>query len=104
MYIVMQLLITVAEQGNAFTGAKVEEMQEMLQPTGSDVNTFDNLPIVGGITKAWDYFKRFIEIVFLWSPTMWSGNWVWFWWVFCFPIACGMIASVVSMIRGVSSG
>ena len=107
IYMVMQLFISVAEEGNSVDATKIEQVQGLLQPAGTDVSALENIPLLGGayslITNVWDYCKGVIEIIFLWSPSLWSGNWYWFWLLFCLPVAVGMVASLVFILRGVPS-
>ncbi len=50
------------------------------------------------------YLSLIIQVLFLWCPTVFSGYMIWFWWFICFPVDCGMIFSIVTIIRGGHSG
>lgn len=44
------------------------------------------------------------NMAMLYSPVIFHGNYIWFWWIFCFPIAGAFwVAVFLSLIRGVSS-
>lgn len=110
LYIGCLLCGTIAEKSNQMTSARVAELQGLMQPTGTDQSALNSDSggsfITAGaslITNVWSYLKTFIQITFLWFPSLWSGSWLWFY--FCFPLelAIGMIISVVVMLRGVHS-
>ena len=55
------------------------------------------------ITNVAAYLQVLIGILGLWAPTVFSGYLIWFWWFVCFPVDCGLIASIVFIVRGVHS-
>lgn len=48
-----------------------------------------------------NFFKSLVQIVFLWSPTVFAGNFIWFWEYICLPIAISFIVVIATVIRGV---
>lgn len=56
------------------------------------------------VTHVAAYLKVILQIFYLWCPTVFSDpNMLWFWWCICFPVDCGMVASIVFIVRGVHS-
>ncbi len=53
------------------------------------------------ITNIGNYCVAFLGALFLWSPTIWSGYFVWIWFLVCLPISIGMVFSVITILRGV---
>jgi hypothetical protein len=54
--------------------------------------------IMNGIAT---FFVSFVQIIFLWSPTVFAGNWIWFWEFICLPIAISFIVVIATILRGV---
>lgn len=50
-----------------------------------------------------NYFLAFIQLVTLYQPTVFSGNYIYMWYMICLPIDIGMIFGVVTILRGVHS-
>jgi hypothetical protein len=48
-------------------------------------------------------FMSFISIIALYYPAIFTGTFIWFWWVVCLPIAVSFIISIITIIRGVHS-
>lgn len=46
-------------------------------------------------------FVSFLEIILMYYPALFPGNYVWIWWCILLPIDVGMVMSVIAMIRGV---
>ena len=45
------------------------------------------------------------KMSFLYAPALFSGNYIWFWYLFCLPIALAFWTSaVLALVRGVGSG
>lgn len=47
------------------------------------------------------FFVSFISVIFLWSPTVFAGNWIWFWQFICLPISISFIVVIATILRGV---
>lgn len=98
IYMAILLATTIANQANQFTTETVTALTAMAQPTGSEMAT--NTSNISMISKVWSYVVVFFQAFFLWSPTLWSGSWIWFYYFFCLPITLSMVYGVVSMLRG----
>lgn len=49
--------------------------------------------------------KAIGQMAFLYAPAIFTGNYLWFWFIFCFPIAITFWLSFgLALFRGVSSG
>ena len=59
--------------------------------------------LISLITYVGQYIVTFISMIFLWFPSIWTGNWIWFYWFFCVPVTIGFIVSIVFVLRGVGS-
>jgi hypothetical protein len=89
----------VAEYANLLNTQTVANLQALAQPHGSNWL----LQAVAQITEVWTYIKIFIQMVFLWNGTLWSGSWLWFYYFVCIPICIGVVMSIVFILRGVHS-
>jgi hypothetical protein len=83
-------------------------LQRLMQPTGTDVTVISSLPVIGGaaslISYVWNFFKIFIQMIFLYFPSIWNGQWIWVWYFLCVPVTVGFVASIVIILRGVHNG
>jgi hypothetical protein len=43
------------------------------------------------------------QMAMLYFPALYQGNYVWFWWIFCFPIALSFWVVMFTIFRGVGS-
>lgn len=55
------------------------------------------------LTDIVGYAKALVSAILLWSPTVFTGYLLWFYWFICFPVACAMIFTIISVIRGIGS-
>ena len=96
----LELMVT---EGTVFTNAITRNMSTLYQP---EIASQSNVITQGVaiVTHIGDYLQAFLEIMFLWSPSVFSGYMIWIYWFICFPVVCAMMYGVVSLIRGVSSG
>ena len=97
VYIAIQYFSSVAEYANNVNGTVAAQIQTLQTPTGT--NFFSAL--ASGIKFVWDYLTVVIKWIFLWNPTLWSGNWLWFYYFVCMPICISLIISIVFILRGV---
>jgi hypothetical protein len=108
IYIAILFCTTVANQSSQFTTTEMARIQSMMQPTGTDITSFGTTSTIGAgysmITNVWSYIVVFAETIFLWSPTLWSGNWYWFYLFVCVPLCIAMTIGIVQTLRGVNSG
>jgi hypothetical protein len=98
-YIAIYYFAGVAEYANLMNAQTVANLQALGQPHGSNWL----LQAVAQITEVWTYIKIFIQMVFLWNGTLWSGSWLWFYYAVCLPICIGVVMSIVFILRGVHS-
>lgn len=105
-YIALLLLTSVVNQASQFTVTEVARLQGFMQPTGTDVaSSSTSIPAaLNMITNVWTYIVVYIEMIFLWSPTLWSGTWIWMYYFICLPVCIGNIISIVYIMRGVANG
>jgi hypothetical protein len=102
IWLILFVLCMIVEDTTAMGSSDMSMLQSLVQPKGTD---FSN--IVSGaislVTDVWQYFTLLIQLIFLWFPSMWDGVYIWFWLFICLPIGIGMVASIVTVIRGSSS-
>ena len=55
------------------------------------------------MTAIGSFFVSLVQIIFLWSPTVFAGSWIWVWEYICLPIAISFIVVIATVIRGVHS-
>lgn len=96
-YIGILYFTGIMELSNLLSTAEAARLQALGQPTGTDFN------LVSFIIQVWAYMKPFIQAIFLYNPTIWSGYWIWFYYIVCIPIMVGLVFSIVSIMRGVGS-
>lgn len=99
VYIAIFYFAGVAEYANQMNAATVAHIQSLGQPEGTNWV----LQGVSQINKVWDYMMVFIQMVFLWNGTLWTGVWLYFYFVVCLPICIGVVMSIVFILRGVHS-
>lgn len=108
IYLAILLATTITNQANQFTTSTVADLQAMAQPSGTDLTSLGSGLSAGGdfslVTNVWSYIKTFIQAAFLWSPSLWTGTWYWFYWFFCFPLCVSMVITIIFVLRGVRSG
>ncbi len=56
--------------------------------------------VIAGVAA---YLRLILQMLALWSPTIFVGDYLWFYWFICFPVAAGMVVSIVFIVRGVHS-
>jgi hypothetical protein len=107
LWFALMLIASVVEATNKVTTTEITQVQNLMQPTGTDVTVLNSLPVIGGfaslITNVWSYLIGFLQMVFFWSPTLWTGNWLWIYLIFVMGIGVGIVMSVVFILRGVHS-
>ena len=102
-YLLILGLEMMVTDGTLFSNAVTRNAGTLMQP---EIAASGNI-----VTQAWavlsnvgEYLKAVVEILFLWSPSVFAGYMIWVYWFICFPISCAMVYGVVSLIRGVGSG
>jgi hypothetical protein len=99
LYIGLLYLSLIAEQNASVNSSSMNLFNQLLTPTGTD---FSN-PLAATVslaTDVWQYFKLVFQIVFLWFPDLWVGNWIWFYLFVCFPITVMMAVTFITILRG----
>jgi hypothetical protein len=100
MWITITYFASVVEQVNLLSVSALGNAQTLIQPTGTDFG----LGLTSLITNVWTYMKVFISFIFLWYPSIWTGNWVWVYYFVFLDIAVAIVFSLVTILRGVHSG
>jgi hypothetical protein len=97
-YIAIFYFAGIMEQTNLITSTSTGQvnLQAMGQPTGTNFG----VGLTSQIVLVWNYMVNLIYMVFLWNPTVWSGNWIWFYYIVCLPICIGVVFSIVTIMRG----
>ena len=100
-YMGLLYLSLVAEQGASINSSTMNVFNNLMTPTGTD---FSNpvAAVTSLITDVWQYFLIVFQIVFLWFPDLWTGNWIWFYFFVCFPVVAMMALTFVTVLRGSS--
>lgn len=49
------------------------------------------------------FLVSFVEAIFLWSPTVFAGHWIWAWEFICLPISISFVIVILTIVRGVHS-
>jgi hypothetical protein len=99
LYIGLLFLSLIAEHSLSFGVTQMNIFDELIKPPITD---FSN-PVQAVTSFATDvghYAKLIIQVIFLWFPDLWVGNWIWFYYVVCFPITAGMVFGIIQMLRG----
>lgn len=109
LYITLYILSSIAAQSNMVTATQISAIQGFMQPVGTDMSSASTSTTGISaafvlITNVWSYLRPIIEAIFLWNASLWTGNWIWFYYCVCMPISVGMIVSIVFVLRGVANG
>lgn len=102
-YLLILGLEVMVTEGSLFSNAVTSNASTLLQPeiTSQSNVIAQGLAILSNIGE---YIQAAVEVVFLWSPSVFTGYMLWVYWFICFPTACAAIYGFVSLIRGVSTG
>lgn len=103
IYLIIMAAELMATNGTAFSASTSENLTTLMSPTmanySSSTSAFASI-----VTNVGTYVMTFLQAMFLWSPTIFSGYWIWFWLFICLPVSIGMVLSVVQILRGVRAG
>lgn len=97
----LELMIT---EGTLFSNAVTRNVGTLYQP---ELAAQSNIVTQGIaiLSQIGEYIVAVLEVLFLWSPSVFSGYMIWVYWFVCFPVACAMFFGIIlSSIRGVGSG
>ncbi len=102
--VAMWLIIMACEMvvvGNS-TPAGTSEISVIASPPITNLADFVSTAITMA-TNIGIFFFNLLSMFLLWSPSVFTGNWVWAWWFVCVPIDAGMVFGIVTVLRGVHS-
>lgn len=89
--------------GSAFSSTGQSNLEAMMSPTLTNQSG-----VVAAVwstaTQVASYFITFIQAIFLWSPSIFTGYLVWLWVYICLPTTITMIIGIIIVLRGGSSG
>ncbi len=103
MWIVIMGLEMMATGGTFFSTSSHTSLETLAGPILTNLSS-STPAIVSIVTNVGNIFITIIEVAFLYSPTIWTGYWLWVWMVCCLPVGIGMVYGAVSLARGVSTG
>lgn len=90
----------VATGGTAFSASVSSNMTALAHPNMANYsNVFSNTASI--IYQVGTYLTLFLGAIFLWSPTLFAGSWIWFWVFICFPISVSFVIVIITILRGV---
>ncbi len=91
----------MATSGTAFTN--ISALHALISP--AFVNAAGSISALSSaLVNVATFFVALIGVIFLWSPTVFAGNWFWFWLYVCLPISISFIVVIATILRGVHSG
>ena len=80
--------------GDAFSSIATDNASVFIRPSYS---SFDELV---SFKEAGEFLKNWGQMLMLYSPTVFDGQMIWFYWFFCFPVACAMIFTIFAIVFG----
>ena len=86
-----------------FDGATLSTLNQLIHPTfpASSIPVIG--VVVGAIAAVWGFIQALFTIILL-RFDFWNGSYMILWYIFCLPVAIGVIVSLVlSVFRGVPS-
>ena len=103
LYLLILGVEMMVTEGTAFSSAAESQIEGLLSPSMTNQSGAVT-SIISLASQAGTYFMTFVNAVFLWSPSVWTGYLVWVWFYLCVPITVTMIIGVIIVLRGSSSG
>lgn len=103
LYLIIFAVEMMVTKGTAFSSGVNGQLNSMMGISMANYSN-SNTAFVSLIINAGTYIMTFINVVFLWSPTVFAGYGIWFWQFICLPVSIGTVISMVQVIRGVRSG
>ncbi len=100
MYILILSVELVVTGGTAFGTTAQGNLNGLTSNTMTNYSSGTSA-FTAIFSQAGSYFMTFLNAVMLWSPTLFSGYYVYFWLFFCLPIDIGMVMSIAQVARGV---
>ena len=86
-----------------FEGSTMSTLNNLIHPSfpASSIPVIG--VVIGAITAVWNWVQSLFTVLLL-RFDFWSGSYMIFWYIFCLPVAIGVIASLVLVVfRGASS-
>jgi len=83
--------------GDAFSSIATDNASVFIRPSYASFNVLVSFAEAGEFLKYWG------QMLMLYSPTVFDGQVIWFYWFFCFPVACAMIFTIFTIVKGVGS-
>lgn len=99
-WIVGYICASIIQANNAFGSTQTSLIKALFTPAISDSSN----ALITVFANIGTYIKGFFQLLFLYFPSVWVGQWVWIWFIFAVPIAIGIIMTIVFIMRGVSNG
>jgi hypothetical protein len=102
LWILIFLGEMMATGGTAFNTTGFTYLDALMSPNftnvASVVSAFWSL-----ITGVAFLLKELVQILFLWSPEVWTGNYIYVWFIICLPLGLSIVLGLVFIMRGVGN-
>lgn len=101
-YAVMLIFSVICDQA-WFEGSTLQTLHDLTHPTfpASSIPVIGL--VIGAVTVVWGYIQAIFTVILL-RFDFWSGSYMLLWYIFCLPVAVGVIVSLVfAVFRGTSS-
>lgn len=102
IYVILQgltMVVQTSTTGESSVWSILHNMYAVNLTQNVVISAVSSIFAAAGVVLA--IFATLLQMIFLYYPALFSGVYLWFWFVVCFPIACGFVVSIVSVIRGV---
>lgn len=103
LFVSLLFFDTIVQQSSGIGSEQFAYAGTLLKPDITNMTAPGVGQLISLVTQVGQYLVTFILMLGLWFPSIWVGNWLWFYWFFCFPVTMGFIVSIVFMLRGVGS-
>ncbi len=100
-WLVLQGLTSMLEAQSSVLSSDASNITSTLMSPQTSSLSSDTSGIAVLMTNGKPIVDAFIRIVFLYSPTVWTGYLCYFWLYICLPIAISTIVALLFIIRGV---
>lgn len=97
VYLAILYFSGIMEQTNNINSSVASNFMALNTPSGTNFMGV----LATDIVNVWNYLLHFFPMLFLWNPSIWTGYWLYFYYIFCIPICIGMVMSIVFILRGV---
>jgi hypothetical protein len=105
LWVILFALAGIVEQSNApqSGSSSFNLLTSLFQPTMQNSSGGFIGSAVAFVVNAAGFFLSVIKMIFLWFPSVWAGDYIWFWYLLCVPVGIGIVVSIVIIARGSSS-